>query len=73
MLIHSSVSANRQWRALTETLKNRYRVLAINLFGYGETRVRPVKWWKLASALFRFVSVVEIGHGRRIRMSSWLG
>src|SRR5262245_50645524 len=37
VLIHSSVSANRQWRALIEVLKDRYRVLAINLFGYGDT------------------------------------
>jgi len=37
VLIHSSVSANRQWRTLTEILKDRYRVLAINLFGYGDT------------------------------------
>jgi len=37
VLIHSSVSANRQWRALTEALKDRYRVLALNLFGYGRT------------------------------------
>ena len=36
VLIHSSVSANRQWRPLTELLKDRYRVLALNLFGYGE-------------------------------------
>jgi len=36
-------------------------------------RLRPVKWWKLASALFRFVDVVEIGHGPRSRMSPWLG
>jgi len=41
ILIHSSVSANRQWRALTETLKDRYRVLAINLFGYGQTTAWP--------------------------------
>lgn len=41
ILIHSSVSANRQWRALTEALKDRYRVLAINLFGYGETTPWP--------------------------------
>jgi pimeloyl-ACP methyl ester carboxylesterase len=41
ILIHSSVSANRQWRALTEVLKDRYRVLAINLFGYGETTAWP--------------------------------
>ncbi len=41
VLIHSSVSANRQWRALTDALKDRYRVLAINLFGYGETTPWP--------------------------------
>ena len=28
VLIHSSVSGNRQWRALTEALRDRYRVLA---------------------------------------------
>ena len=37
VLIHSSVSGNRQWRALTEALRDRYRVLAPNLYGYGET------------------------------------
>ena len=37
VLIHSSVSGNRQWRALMDTLKDRYRVIAPNLFGYGET------------------------------------
>jgi pimeloyl-ACP methyl ester carboxylesterase len=41
VLIHSSVSANRQWRALSESLKDRYRVLAINLFGYGQTTSWP--------------------------------
>lgn len=41
VLIHSSVSANRQWRALTEALKDRYRVLALNLYGYGETTPWP--------------------------------
>ena len=41
VLIHSSVSANRQWRALSESLKDRYRVLAINLFGYGDTTPWP--------------------------------
>jgi pimeloyl-ACP methyl ester carboxylesterase len=41
ILIHSSVSGNRQWRTLTEALKDRYRVLAINLFGYGETSRWP--------------------------------
>ena len=37
ILIHGSVSANRQWHALSELLQDRYRVLAINLFGYGDT------------------------------------
>jgi len=41
VLIHSSVSANRQWRALSEDLKDRYRVLAINLYGYGDTTAWP--------------------------------
>jgi pimeloyl-ACP methyl ester carboxylesterase len=41
VLIHSSVSANRQWRALTDALKDRYRVLALNLYGYGETTPWP--------------------------------
>jgi pimeloyl-ACP methyl ester carboxylesterase len=41
LLIHSSVSGNRQWRALTEALTDRYRVLAVNLFGYGDTTPWP--------------------------------
>jgi pimeloyl-ACP methyl ester carboxylesterase len=41
ILIHSSASGMRQWRALTEALKDRYRVLAVNLFGYGSTSPWP--------------------------------
>ena len=41
VLLHSSVSGNRQWRALTATLGDRYRVLAVNLFGYGATTAWP--------------------------------
>jgi pimeloyl-ACP methyl ester carboxylesterase len=41
ILIHSSVSGNQQWRSLTEVLKDRYRVLAVNLFGYGDTTPWP--------------------------------
>ncbi|MDP9255426.1 MAG: alpha/beta fold hydrolase [Actinomycetota bacterium] len=41
VLIHSSVSGNRQWRVLTEELRDRYRVLAVNLYGYGETTPWP--------------------------------
>lgn len=41
VLIHSSVSGNRQWRSLTDALKDRYRVLAVNLYGYGDTTPWP--------------------------------
>jgi pimeloyl-ACP methyl ester carboxylesterase len=41
VLIHSSVSGNRQWRTLVDALKERFRLLAINLFGYGETTPWP--------------------------------
>ena len=41
VLVHSSISGNRQWRTLIDTLKDRYRVLAINLYGYGETTRWP--------------------------------
>lgn len=41
VLIHSSVSGNRQWRSLAEALADRYRVLSINLFGYGDTTPWP--------------------------------
>ncbi len=41
VLIHSSVSGNQQWRSLTEALKDHHRVLAVNLFGYGDTTPWP--------------------------------
>jgi pimeloyl-ACP methyl ester carboxylesterase len=41
ILIHSSASGLRQWRALTDNLKDRYRVIAVNLFGYGSTSPWP--------------------------------
>lgn len=41
VLIHSSVSGNRQWRSLTDSLTDRYRVLAPNLYGYGGTTPWP--------------------------------
>jgi pimeloyl-ACP methyl ester carboxylesterase len=37
VLLHSSASGNRQWRRLVDELKDRYRLLAVNLFGYGAT------------------------------------
>jgi pimeloyl-ACP methyl ester carboxylesterase len=37
LLLHSSVSGNRQWRKLAGLLSGRFRVIAPNLLGYGET------------------------------------
>jgi pimeloyl-ACP methyl ester carboxylesterase len=41
VLLHSSASGNRQWRRLMDELKDRYRLLAVNLFGYGATSPWP--------------------------------
>ena len=41
VLVHSSASGHRQWRRLVETLQTRYRLIAVNLFGYGETSSWP--------------------------------
>jgi pimeloyl-ACP methyl ester carboxylesterase len=37
VLVHSSVSGARQWRRLMDDLKDKFRVRAVNLFGYGKT------------------------------------
>jgi pimeloyl-ACP methyl ester carboxylesterase len=41
VLVHSSASGNRQWHRLIEALCGRYRVIAVNLFGYGKTSAWP--------------------------------
>jgi pimeloyl-ACP methyl ester carboxylesterase len=41
ILVHSSVSGARQWRRLMDDLKDRFRVRAVNLFGYGKTPAWP--------------------------------
>ena len=37
VLVHSSVAGARQWRRLITELEDRYRLIAVNLFGYGAT------------------------------------
>ena len=37
ILIHSSVSGNRQWKTLTESLRDERNVFSMNLMGYGKT------------------------------------
>jgi pimeloyl-ACP methyl ester carboxylesterase len=41
VLLHSSASGNRQWRKLADALKDRHRLIAVNLFGYGATSPWP--------------------------------
>jgi pimeloyl-ACP methyl ester carboxylesterase len=41
VLVHSSASGNRQWQRLVEALQSRYRLIAVNLFGYGKTSPWP--------------------------------
>ncbi len=43
MLVHSSVSGARQWRRLMNDLSDRFRVRAVNLFGYGKTPSWPAE------------------------------
>jgi pimeloyl-ACP methyl ester carboxylesterase len=43
ILVHSSVSGARQWRRLMDDLKARFRVRAVNLFGYGKTPAWPAE------------------------------
>jgi pimeloyl-ACP methyl ester carboxylesterase len=43
MLVHSSVSGARQWGRLIDDLKGRFRVRAVNLFGYGTTPPWPAR------------------------------
>jgi pimeloyl-ACP methyl ester carboxylesterase len=41
VLLHSSASGYRQWHRLIEPLQSRYRLIALNLFGYGKTSPWP--------------------------------
>jgi len=43
MLVHSSVSGARQWRALMDDLKSHFQARAVNLFGYGKTPPWPAE------------------------------
>jgi len=41
VLVHSSASGYRQWHQLVTSLQSRYRLIAVNLFGYGKTSSWP--------------------------------
>ncbi|GFO61704.1 alpha/beta hydrolase [Geomonas silvestris] len=39
VLLHCTLSSKNQWRALTGMLEKQYRVIAVDLYGYGETEM----------------------------------
>ena len=41
ILLHSSASSSRQWRHLKKEIGDRYRLLALDLYGYGGTEFPP--------------------------------
>lgn len=41
LLVPSTASGNRQWRALVDAGSDRFRFLAMNMFGYGDTSPWP--------------------------------
>jgi pimeloyl-ACP methyl ester carboxylesterase len=41
ILLHSSAAGIRQWRRTIERLQDQYHVIAVNLFGYGQTSPWP--------------------------------
>jgi hypothetical protein len=55
MLVHSSVSGARQWRRLMDDLKDKFRVRAVNLFGYGKTPPWPAEATQTLSDQARLV------------------
>jgi pimeloyl-ACP methyl ester carboxylesterase len=68
VLIHSSVSGNRQWRSLGDALADRYRVLAVNLFGYGETTPWPANTSQSLYAQACLVLALPGLEGRRVHL-----
>jgi pimeloyl-ACP methyl ester carboxylesterase len=68
VLLPSSVSGNRQWRELTELLQDRYRVLAINLFGYGKTTPWPGSAPQSLYAQAQLVLALCEGLGERVHL-----
>jgi pimeloyl-ACP methyl ester carboxylesterase len=71
LLVHSSASGNRQWRRLADELKDRYRFIAVNLYGYGATTAWPAEKTQTLADQARLVAaaastiegpVILVGH-----------
>jgi len=57
VLLHSSMSSKSQWRELIESLSDRYRPIAIDLLGYGESAM-PGAGYSLDDEVQRVESVL---------------
>jgi pimeloyl-ACP methyl ester carboxylesterase len=68
VLIHCSVSGLRQWRSLTESLSDGYRVRALNLYGYGATTPWPERETQTLDAQARLVVATCEGLGEPVAL-----
>jgi pimeloyl-ACP methyl ester carboxylesterase len=66
MLVHSSVSGARQWRRLMNDLNDRFRVRAVNLFGYGKTPAWPAEQSQTLDDQARLVEAALPEHAERL-------
>jgi pimeloyl-ACP methyl ester carboxylesterase len=72
VLLHSSMSSKSQWKALAEQLRTRYRVIAIDLYGYGEVPMpAQVPAYRLAAEVRRVKAVLqrELAPGERYHVA----
>ena len=69
VLLHSSMSSKSQWRELIESLRGRYRLIAIDLLGYGESAM-PVDSYSLRDEVRLVESVLarELQPGERFHL-----
>jgi pimeloyl-ACP methyl ester carboxylesterase len=69
VLLHSSMSSKRQWRDLIERLRGRYRLIAIDLLGYGESAM-PTCDYGLCDEVRQVESVLarELKAGERFHL-----
>jgi pimeloyl-ACP methyl ester carboxylesterase len=68
LLLHSSGCSSAQWRALSEMLQARYRVLAPDLYGYGQSDQRPGPGSPGLTDAAALVDAVLSGEAKRIHL-----
>ena len=70
VLLHSSMSSKSQWRELIESLSDRYRLIAIDLLGYGESAMPGGDSYSLGDEVRLVESVLarELQAGERFHL-----